>query len=541
MLNQRAMEILDDVGVADEIYARGTPPENMRRTAFYAGFAGPIPTHGRRIARMECWGAGGTDTDWVAASPCAQTNLPQIRLEPILKRARRGARARARALPPRAHRPRAGRPTASPRPSRPGRRRRVHGARRATCSPATAAARSAACSASRWRARAASPTMCSMHMSADLSQWARDDDVLIRWIWMPRARRSSAVLVPMGPSAGAASREEWVFHLNYDQRRPARARRRRRSIADMRAALGIGDHPRRRCTWSRAGPSRASSRPRSRPGACSWSATRRTGTRRPAASGSPAPSTTRRTSAGRSPPCCAGTRRTALLDSYEPERRPVDARNVQRSLENALNHPVIGETLGLDASARSRAEPGRAAARARATIRPTRDTAARRSRCSPRSRWSSASTTSSTATRTRRRRVVPTASPAPPALDDIRLYEPSTRPGAAAAPRLARGRRRRAPRRSTSCRPGRFLLIAGEDGAAVVRGRATADRAGLGLGRSTRSASGTSTATTATRAVRGCAGARSAGRRRSSCAPTASSRGAASPRPPIRAARCRAR
>src|SRR5262245_54066756 len=80
VLNQRTMEILTDVGVADRIYAVGTPPEQMRATAWYAGFAGSEPNAGRLIARMECWGAGGHNPNWTAASACLSTNLPQIRL-----------------------------------------------------------------------------------------------------------------------------------------------------------------------------------------------------------------------------------------------------------------------------------------------------------------------------------------------------------------------------------------------------------------------------------------------------------------------------
>ena len=85
VLNQRAMEVLEDVGVADAIAERSTPPEQMAATAFYAGFAGPGPDYGRRLARLECWGAGGADDSWRAASPWRQLNLPQIRLEPLLK------------------------------------------------------------------------------------------------------------------------------------------------------------------------------------------------------------------------------------------------------------------------------------------------------------------------------------------------------------------------------------------------------------------------------------------------------------------------
>jgi 2,4-dichlorophenol 6-monooxygenase len=85
VLNQRAMEVLDDVGVAGAVAERSTPAEQMAATAFYAGFAGPDPDYGRRLARLECWGAGGADDSWRAASPWRQLNLPQIRLEPLLK------------------------------------------------------------------------------------------------------------------------------------------------------------------------------------------------------------------------------------------------------------------------------------------------------------------------------------------------------------------------------------------------------------------------------------------------------------------------
>ena len=59
VLNQRAMEILDDAGVAGAIAERSTPAGQMAATAFYAGFAGPDPDYGTRLARLESWGAGG--------------------------------------------------------------------------------------------------------------------------------------------------------------------------------------------------------------------------------------------------------------------------------------------------------------------------------------------------------------------------------------------------------------------------------------------------------------------------------------------------
>ena len=60
VLNQRAIEVLDDVGVAEAIAQRSTPAEQMAATAFYAGLTGPDPDYGRRLARLECWGAAGT-------------------------------------------------------------------------------------------------------------------------------------------------------------------------------------------------------------------------------------------------------------------------------------------------------------------------------------------------------------------------------------------------------------------------------------------------------------------------------------------------
>ncbi|MFZ9157908.1 MAG: FAD-dependent monooxygenase, partial [Ilumatobacteraceae bacterium] len=84
VLNQRAMEVLADCGVADEIYRVGTPPEQFSHTAMYAGFAGHDGA-GRVIFKQESWGAGGMDEEWRMASPKVSSNLPQIRLEPILR------------------------------------------------------------------------------------------------------------------------------------------------------------------------------------------------------------------------------------------------------------------------------------------------------------------------------------------------------------------------------------------------------------------------------------------------------------------------
>src|SRR6476646_3775753 len=68
ILNQRAMEILDDCGVAAAVDEASSPAEHLAATAFYAGLTGPTADYGRRILRLESWGAGGDDENWRAAS-----------------------------------------------------------------------------------------------------------------------------------------------------------------------------------------------------------------------------------------------------------------------------------------------------------------------------------------------------------------------------------------------------------------------------------------------------------------------------------------
>lgn len=88
ILNQRTMEIFTDIGIASAVLAESTPLENMHEVVIYTALDGdgPPSRYARRIARADGWGAGNTDPDYQAASACATANLPQILLEPILKR-----------------------------------------------------------------------------------------------------------------------------------------------------------------------------------------------------------------------------------------------------------------------------------------------------------------------------------------------------------------------------------------------------------------------------------------------------------------------
>jgi hypothetical protein len=84
--------------------------------------------------------------------------------------------------------------------------------------------------------------MVSVHLTADLSAWASDDDVLIRWMVNPDFGGSfaSGVLVPMGPERWGPRSEEWVFH---QQRQPddPDAHDAAKVLARLRTTLGIPD------------------------------------------------------------------------------------------------------------------------------------------------------------------------------------------------------------------------------------------------------------------------------------------------------------
>lgn len=87
--NQRAAEVLRDLGVEDEARREATPWEWMGDTLFTTSLAGP------EIARLRTWGTGDERVgDYLQASPCGMMDLPQNRMEPILVKhaAARGAR-----------------------------------------------------------------------------------------------------------------------------------------------------------------------------------------------------------------------------------------------------------------------------------------------------------------------------------------------------------------------------------------------------------------------------------------------------------------
>ncbi|WP_258396087.1 FAD-dependent monooxygenase [Streptomyces sp. Amel2xB2] len=84
-LNQRTMEIFRQHGMAADVYRLSTPLENMSEVAWRTSLAGDGPLDARDVHRMDSFGGGSTAGPYAADSPCPSTNLPQHRLEPLLR------------------------------------------------------------------------------------------------------------------------------------------------------------------------------------------------------------------------------------------------------------------------------------------------------------------------------------------------------------------------------------------------------------------------------------------------------------------------
>jgi 2,4-dichlorophenol 6-monooxygenase len=159
-----------------------------------------------------------------------------------------------------------------------------------------------------------------------------------------------------------------------------------------------------------------------------------------------------------------GTAGDALLDTYHPERFPAFARNVQRSVENALNQLRIVDALGVSpgkAPEECRRDVGRlweegAAGEARreqfAQIAASQSMEFKEHNVELGFRFASAA-------------IVPDGSPEPEVVDDVRIYRPDTRPGSPLPHAwVERGGVRRPLRQVAP--PSALALVAGEDGGA---------------------------------------------------------------------------
>ncbi|WP_205346967.1 FAD-dependent monooxygenase [Pseudonocardia broussonetiae] len=346
LLNVRTMEVFADVGVAGQVYAESPPEDRWHKCAWYTSLAGPTPLHGRRIGDVPAWGGGADAPRYAAASPRRFANLPQLRVDAIL------AENAARAWPDRVR-------------ARHELVGLVHDADGAT---ATVLDRDAATT---YRVRAryvvaadggrtcagllgvgvsgprALLDIVSVYFAADLSAHA-DPEALLTYFVSPAGQGSFAgALLGLGPGRWGAESPEWSMGMAYRIGDPT-ADDREAVVRRVREILGLPDlamEVKAVSHWQFEGV--VADRFRVGPVFLAGDAAHR----HPPTGGLGLNTAIGDVSnlAWKLAAVVRGEASPALLDTYEPERMPVAARNVEHSLRNAGRHRPVAEALGLRA------------------------------------------------------------------------------------------------------------------------------------------------------------------------------------------------
>jgi 2,4-dichlorophenol 6-monooxygenase len=346
LLNVRTMETFHDVGVAEEIYAQSPPEDQWHRVAWYTSLAGPTPLHGLKIGHVHAWG-GGTDlASYRLASPRPFANLPQIRLDRILwEHADRAWPGRVRdyselvAL----DYDDCG-ATATIREVRTG---QIYQVRARYVVAADGGRTCTGLLGVDLAGPQALLDLVNIYFSADLSAHA-DPEALITYFINPEGQGSfSAALLGLGPGPWGARCREWSMTMAFRVGDPAgedevslvERVRRTLGIANLKIDLHAVSH------WQFEGV--VADRFRVGPVLLVGDAAHR----HPPTGGLGLNTAIGDVSnlAWKLAAVLAGSAADDLLNTYETERKPVAARNVEHSLLNAGRHGPVAAALGLRA------------------------------------------------------------------------------------------------------------------------------------------------------------------------------------------------
>jgi 2,4-dichlorophenol 6-monooxygenase len=220
-LNQRTMEIWRAHKVDAPVYDQGAPVENYGHIRFTTSIGGERPLDRRDFHEFDAFGGGSLREPYMRDSPSLPTNLPQLRLEPLLRRIAE-ERARERIL--------FGHEVTDWRDDDDGVRVQIknHLADEEfeVHAQYVIAADGGKTFGPGLGVEMIGPTnmvdMVSTHFTADLSEYV-DDESMITWSINAEGRGSwsSGALVKMGPTWDRHS-EEWVVHFAFRPDDPER-------------------------------------------------------------------------------------------------------------------------------------------------------------------------------------------------------------------------------------------------------------------------------------------------------------------------------
>lgn len=209
-LNQRTMEIFRQHGLDGAVLAQAAPLEHFGTVRWQTSLAGDGPLDARVIYELDAFGGGALRDTYAAAGPILPAKLPQLRLEPILRRhAERRNPGRVRF----------GHELVAF--SDHGDRIRAEVRDAETGQTSTVAARYlVAADGGRTVGAALGVEMAGMpgmldvttaYFSADLSAWWHDGTI-ITWFVNPYRADLSSTLLEMGPTWGKRC-EQWTLHF----------------------------------------------------------------------------------------------------------------------------------------------------------------------------------------------------------------------------------------------------------------------------------------------------------------------------------------
>ncbi len=344
-ISQRTMELLRQFEVAERVYERSMPLAHISHIRWCTTLAGDGELDRRTFYRIESFGGGSLAQHYAKDSPCESTLYPQVRMEPLLREL---ASAEANAQVRYHHQLQSFEQddngvTARVLDRDSGEEYRVRakyligadGGK--TVGPTLGAVMSGATDLAH---------MVTVYFRADLSKYWDDDHSMTTWFVNPEGGSwASGVLGQLGPTRFGRHSEEWMFHFSFRPDDPSRFEE-SSLLPRMRELLKIPDlHPDiigighwtvegvlvDRYRWGRALLAGDAAH------------------RHPPTTGLGLNSAIQdaHNLAWKIAAVLKGEAHDSLLDSYEAERRPVAAFNIQWALMTFQNHQLTDAGIGL--------------------------------------------------------------------------------------------------------------------------------------------------------------------------------------------------